>query len=212
METDKMNDFKSPRSSMTLHSHPVSSHGSVPPWSERQPSNQEGLYIRYLRVGDVAIDVSTAGFSIINLDRFQAVVKPYLCRNVVLDWKRLVWSLEMHFVSNLIRHTANNKLSKLFRLQKESKTATIRSALPVVNPVDASRPDAASPSSMEHKEEDEDEQEEDVEVSQRKRDLLLGTKATTRPTSTISLLIGHRISHLTTNSGTHDLGQDGPLK
>jgi hypothetical protein len=40
---------------------------------------QEGLYIRYLRVGDIQMDVSLSGF-LLNVENYRSIVEPYFCR------------------------------------------------------------------------------------------------------------------------------------
>jgi hypothetical protein len=76
---------------------------------------QEGLYIVYLRVGDINVDVSTAGFGFaLNLDRFQAIMDKYFCKKQVLNWKRLIWEVEKHLVTSLIKNTASSSFTKLF--------------------------------------------------------------------------------------------------
>lgn len=73
---------------------------------------QECLYIRYMRVGDINVDVSTAGFTI-NLENFKAVMEPFVKRREILDWQRLIWSLETHLVWSLTKNTASSSLTKL---------------------------------------------------------------------------------------------------
>lgn len=51
---------------------------------------QEGLYLKYMRVGDINVDVSTLGFTI-NLDKFQAVMEPFVRRGQLLTWGGLIW-------------------------------------------------------------------------------------------------------------------------
>jgi hypothetical protein len=76
---------------------------------------QEGLYIVYLRVGDINVDVSTSGFGFaLNLDRFQAIMDKYFCKKQVLNWKRLIWEVEKHLVTSLIKNTASSSFTKLF--------------------------------------------------------------------------------------------------
>jgi hypothetical protein len=90
---------------------------------------QECLYIVYFRVGDINVDVSTAGFGFaFNLDRFQAVMEKFFCKKQVLDWKRLIWQLEKHLVTSLIKNTATSSFSRLFMpglaRQRQSTAAT----------------------------------------------------------------------------------------
>jgi hypothetical protein len=85
---------------------------------------QEGLYLLYMRVGDINLDVSTAGFSL-NLKKFKAVMESFFCKKVVLDWKKLIWMLEQHAVWSLTKHTATNMFSgmKLFTSKTPSRTS-----------------------------------------------------------------------------------------
>jgi hypothetical protein len=82
---------------------------------------QEGLYVVYLRVGDINVDVSTAGFGFaFNLDRFQAVMEKFFCKKQVLDWRRLIWQLEKHLVTSLIKNTASSSFTRLFSAASSS--------------------------------------------------------------------------------------------
>ena len=74
---------------------------------------QEGLYIRYLRVGDIQVDVSLSGFPL-NVENYRAVVEPFFCRGEVLqNWQRLIYSFERHASRSLIRNTASSSLTRL---------------------------------------------------------------------------------------------------
>ena len=74
---------------------------------------QEGLYIRYLRVGDIQVDVSLSGFPL-NVENYRAVVEPFFIRGaVLLNWQRLIYSFERHASRSLIRNTASSSLTRL---------------------------------------------------------------------------------------------------
>ena len=76
-------------------------------------TRQEGLYIRYLRVGDIQVDVSLSGFPL-NVENYRAVVEPFFCRgSVLLNWQRLIYSFERHASRSLIRNTASSSLTRL---------------------------------------------------------------------------------------------------
>ena len=76
-------------------------------------TRQEGLYIRYLRVGDIQVDVSLSGFPL-NVENYRAVVEPFFCRGtVLLNWQRLIYSFERHASRSLIRNTASSSLTRL---------------------------------------------------------------------------------------------------
>jgi hypothetical protein len=93
-------------------------------------SKQEGVYIKYMRVGDINVDVSTLGFTL-NLDKFKAVMEPFFCRGELLTWKRLIWLFERHLVWSLTKNTAATSLTRLgemFRL-KPSQTQAVHNLL-----------------------------------------------------------------------------------
>jgi hypothetical protein len=74
---------------------------------------QEGVYIRYLRVGDIQVDLSLSGFPL-NVENYRAVVEPFFCRSeVLLSWQRLIYSFERHASRSLIRNTASSSLTRL---------------------------------------------------------------------------------------------------
>ncbi|RYH13907.1 hypothetical protein EON65_34555 [archaeon] len=92
--------------------------------SKQKCNKQEGLYIKYMRVGDINVDVSTLGFAI-NLDKFKAVMEPFFCRGEVLTWTRLIWSFERHLVWSLTKHTATtglNKIGEFLRINNKAQT------------------------------------------------------------------------------------------
>ena len=76
-------------------------------------TRQEGLYIRYLRVGDIQVDVSLSGFPL-NVENYRAVVEPFFCRgSVLLNLQRLIYSFERHASRSLIRNTASSSLTRI---------------------------------------------------------------------------------------------------
>jgi len=75
----------------------------------------EVLYVKYLRFGEVNVEVSTAGFPV-NLDRYNAVVEPFVRYGKIFDWPRLVSKLERHASWSLTKNTASSSLNKLQRI------------------------------------------------------------------------------------------------
>ncbi len=92
-------------SSLTASNNSVSTGGA-------DNTRQEGLYINYLRVGDVYVDVTTTGFPL-NLTKYRAVVESFFCRGEVMDWHALFLKIERHARWSLTKHTASNSLTKL---------------------------------------------------------------------------------------------------
>jgi thiamine pyrophosphokinase len=58
-------------------------------------SKQEGFYFTYLRVGNIKVNVSTAGFTF-NLDNYNAMVEEYVKRGEVMTWSKFVVDFEYH--------------------------------------------------------------------------------------------------------------------
>ena len=73
---------------------------------------QEGFYFKYLRVGDINVDVSTSGFTF-NVDNYKAVVEPFVKRGEVMNWTRFVWELEKHASWSLTYNTAATQFHKI---------------------------------------------------------------------------------------------------
>eukprot|EP01041_Mallomonas_annulata_P001161 gene1161-2253_t len=73
-------------------------------------TRREGLYVKYLRVGEVIVKVSTGGFPI-NLSEYKAAVAPFVKHGKVLSWQRLVHKLERHATWSLTKNTASTSLS-----------------------------------------------------------------------------------------------------
>lgn len=69
--------------------------------------SQEALYIKYMRVGDVIVEVSTAGF-LLNTKDYKVCVDPFVLHGKVLDWGRLLYKVEIHTAGSVARHTASN--------------------------------------------------------------------------------------------------------
>jgi hypothetical protein len=84
----------------------------IAPSTASNPARQEAVFIRYLRVGDIFVDITTSGFPL-NLTNYKAVVDPFFCRGEVIDWHSLVLKLERHAKLSVAKHTASNSLSKL---------------------------------------------------------------------------------------------------
>jgi hypothetical protein len=71
------------------------------------------------KTGDINLDISTIGYAF-NLEKFKAVMDPFYCRGEVLNWNRLIWLIEKHFVSNLIKNSATISFSKMFGFNSNS--------------------------------------------------------------------------------------------
>lgn len=78
---------------------------------------QEGFYFKYLRVGDINVDVSTSGFAF-NVDNYKAVVEPFVKRGEVMNWTRFVWELEKHASWSLTYNTAATQFHKIGNLNE----------------------------------------------------------------------------------------------
>ena len=57
--------------------------------------NQEVLYIKFMRMGDITLEVSTAGF-LLNTREYKVCVDPFVLHGKVLDWGRLLYKIEIH--------------------------------------------------------------------------------------------------------------------
>jgi len=77
-------------------------------------SRREGLYVKYLRVGEVTVKVSASGFPI-RLNQYRAVVEPFVRHGKVLSWQRLVHKLERHAIWSLTKNTATSWIGSLLR-------------------------------------------------------------------------------------------------
>ena len=90
---------------------------------EHKPRNtyQSALYIKYLRVGDINVEVSTTGFPV-NLKGYNAVVAPFIKHGRVIDWPRLIWMIEKHAIWSVTKHTATSGFSQVLRAIFPSST------------------------------------------------------------------------------------------
>lgn len=85
---------------------------------------QEGVYVKFLRLGGIQLEVTTAGF-ILNLTKFKAQMDEFRCQGEVLQWKTLVFNMERHLAVSLFTNAASNSLSrftKMFRFTGSSIT------------------------------------------------------------------------------------------
>lgn len=86
--------------------------GSIMVSSNSGAARQEALFIRYLRVGEISVDVTTAGFPL-NITNYKATVDPFFKRGTVMDWHRLILKIERHAKLSVARHTASNSISTI---------------------------------------------------------------------------------------------------
>jgi hypothetical protein len=84
---------------------------------------QEGLYVKFLRLGGIQIDVSTTGF-IINLTKFKAQMDEFRCQGEVLQWSTLIFNMERHLAMSLFRNAASSSLSRVARLFRFSSSSS----------------------------------------------------------------------------------------
>lgn len=80
--------------------------------SSSSSSRQEGVYIKFFRLGEIRIEVCTTGF-MINLSGFRAEVNEFRCQGECMLWSQLVWKLEQHAAISLIKNAAKGSLSKM---------------------------------------------------------------------------------------------------
>ena len=88
---------------------------------------QEGIYVNYLRVGDIFIDLTTSGFPI-NLTNYKASVDPFYCRSDVLDWHSLILKIERHARRSVVRDGVAKSVSTIgnfFHLSSVTPTTTV---------------------------------------------------------------------------------------
>jgi hypothetical protein len=100
-------DVVTQTTTVTTNNNPSSSSSSV--------TRQEALFIKYLRVGHIAVEVNTIGFAF-NLEKYKAIVNEFSLRNKVLDWHRLIWKFEMHIALCMTSHTATSSMNKLWTI------------------------------------------------------------------------------------------------
>jgi hypothetical protein len=83
--------------------------------SKSKPKKQEALYIKYLRLGDINVEVSTVGFTF-NVDKYQALINEFSLRNKVVDWHQLFWKFEKHAIVCVTSHTASTSINKVWEM------------------------------------------------------------------------------------------------
>ena len=76
-------------------------------------ARQEAVYFRYMRLGQIVIDVTTSGFPI-NVTSFQATVDSFNCKAEVMDWHSLILRLERHVKVSVVTHTAISAINTPF--------------------------------------------------------------------------------------------------
>jgi len=83
---------------------------------------QEGVYIKFFRLGEIRIEVCTTGF-LINLSGFRAEVNEFRCQGECMLWRQLVWKLEQHAAISLIKNAAKGSFSKMTNALSYSGTS-----------------------------------------------------------------------------------------
>lgn len=78
-------------------------------------SKQEALFVKYLRVGDIVLEVSTFGYAV-PLTKVPVVVNEFSIRNKVMDWQGLIWKFEMHAILCVSSHTATKSMNRLWEM------------------------------------------------------------------------------------------------
>lgn len=101
--------------SLTPSNSPQETITAAAPSIETVTVRQEALFIKYLRVGHIAVEVNTIGFAF-NLEKYKAIVNEFSLRNKVLDWHRLIWKFEMHIALCMTSHTATSSMNKLWTM------------------------------------------------------------------------------------------------
>lgn len=86
------------------------------------PRQQSALYIKYFRLGDINVEVTTIGFPV-NLKRYRAVVEPFVKHGKVMDWPQLIWKLEKHATWSVTKHTASSGISQMWKSMFPAATA-----------------------------------------------------------------------------------------
>lgn len=112
-------------------------------------NRQECVYLRYIRVGNINLDVSTAGFPIGNVSNFKVVLKAFVDRGSLCVWKELVWSLEKHFIMSFGSHQMKNILT--WKSLSPSSNAT-NNTNKVLSPTSKNGRDAVTESAVEMEE------------------------------------------------------------
>lgn len=83
--------------------------------TDKAKPKREALYIKYLRVGDIVLEVSTLGYAV-PLTKVPVVVNEFSVRNKVLDWHQLIWKFEMHAILCVSSHTATKSMNRLWEM------------------------------------------------------------------------------------------------
>jgi hypothetical protein len=125
---------------------------------------QEAVYIKYMRVGDITVVVSTAGF-LVKTKAFEVTVDPFVLQRKVYDWGRLFVKVKNQAISSVTRHTLSNWGSSMFFFSKKD-TVKRMSSSSSISSQNSSNSTMVSPHSNEDQEEE-------------KRRVLLGPGAST---------------------------------
>ena len=80
-----------------------------------RPKNQEAIYIKYMRVGEIVVDVSTAGF-FVNLKEYKASIDAFVLHGKVYDWQRLLLKVEKQAAGSVARHTISDWGGKFLKV------------------------------------------------------------------------------------------------
>lgn len=75
---------------------------------------RSAIYIKYLRVGDINVEVSTNGFPV-NLKGYNAIVAPLIRHGRVADWPSLIWMFEKHAIWSVTKHTATSGITQMWK-------------------------------------------------------------------------------------------------
>jgi hypothetical protein len=112
--------------------------------------HQEVLYVNYLRLGDINVDVSTSGFPL-NIENYHAVVEPFICRGEVLNWHRLIASMERHAMISVTKNFASNignRIGNIFLGSKPTTRGSVHVPLPSSSTPSTATATASSTSAM----------------------------------------------------------------
>lgn len=81
-----------------------------------KPVIQEGLYINYLRLGDIILNITTTGFPLLNVNNLNITVDSFVKRGEIMDWQRLLWLLEMHTTWCVTSNIASGGINRFKRM------------------------------------------------------------------------------------------------
>jgi hypothetical protein len=101
----------------------------------------EGLYVKFLRLGGIQIEVSSQGF-ILNVTKFKAQMDEFRCQGEVLQWPTLIANMERHMAVSLFTNAASNSLSRfthLFRFPGQHSPEPLGIGSPGAEPVEMPR-------------------------------------------------------------------------